>query len=47
MGAGDSERTETQGKRRGKRECKLRRIARVSWSRGKSKSGRVGRMKMG
>ena len=41
------ERAETQGERRGKRECKLRGIARVSWSRGKSKSGRVGRMKMG
>ena len=44
---GGQERAETQGKPRGKRECKLRAIARVSWSRGKSKSGRVGRMKMG
>ena len=44
---GGQERAETQGKRRGKRECKLRGIARVSWSRGKIQSGRVGRMKMG
>ena len=29
---GGQERAETQGKRRGKRECKLRGIARVSWS---------------